>query len=153
MATCYSQGTAKESRCGKRLNAACVKRRFPTYRPWLYSSTVRLQSACFVHLLEHNIKRPSLLPWRLTLLGDVSTYQPLGYDRKAFAVEEQALPSVPNKCLGLPASWCTLPHDGCMCKFKLHVFYELHAVSPAFFFFIQHPPACNETSVLDFIWL
>lgn len=32
------------------------------------------------------------------------------------------------------ASWCTWPHDGCTCKFKLHVFYDLHAVSPAFFY-------------------
>lgn len=32
-------------------------------------------------------------------------------------------------------SWCTLPLDWCTCKFKLHVFCELHAVSPAFFFY------------------
>lgn len=34
------------------------------------------------------------------------------------------------------ASWCTLPHDGCTRKFKLHVFYELHAVSPALYIYI-----------------
>lgn len=34
------------------------------------------------------------------------------------------------------ASWYTLPYDGCVCKFKLHVFYELHTVAPAFLYSI-----------------